>query len=262
MASDRNSNRVFDDVAQIYEEVRPGYPAQLFEDVVSLSGIPQGGRILEVGCGPGKATIPFAKRGYAMLCLELGPKLAALAAENCRTYPRVMIQSIAFEDWPVERASFDLFISAQAFHWIPPKIGYAKAAEALKDAGSIALFWSQHPVWDTPVRRALNRVYRDKAPQIADAAQKNSPEILTKRTVNDIDSSGFYQLVQVKHYPWSAQYTADQYIKLISTYSDHRSLPADTRHDLFVAVDKVIERFGGTVEVPYVTVLYLAQVRR
>jgi SAM-dependent methyltransferase len=261
VAIERKSRSVFDEVAQVYEEVRPGYPAQLFEDVVTLSGIPLGGRILEVGCGPGKATIPFARRGYAMLCLELGQNLAALAAEHCRAYPGVEIQNVAFEDWPVERASFDLFISAQAFHWIPPEIGYVKAAAALKDSGSLALFWSQHPVWDTPIRRALDGVYRDKAPQIANAAQENSPEVLTKRTVNDIDSSGLYWEVLVKRYPWSAQYTADQYIKLLNTYSDHRSLPKDTRHDLFVAVDKVIERFGGMIEVPYVTVLYLAQVR-
>lgn len=261
MGFDRRSRTAFDDVAQVYQDVRPGYPAQLFEDIVSLSGIPPGGRILEVGCGPGNATIPFAKRGYAMLCLELGQNLAALAAENCRAYP-VDILNIAFEDWPVERASFDLFVSAQAFHWIPPEIGYTKAAATLKDTGSLALFWSQHPVWDTPIRQALARVYRDKAPQITRSAQKNSPEILTKRTVYDIDASGLFQEVLVKHYPWLERYTADQYTKLLSTYSDHRNLADDSRHDLFVAIHELIEQFGGTIEIPYMTVLYLAQVQR
>jgi SAM-dependent methyltransferase len=262
MAFDRSPRTSFDDVAQLYEEIRPGYPAQLFEDIVSLSGIPQEGRILEVGCGPGKATIPFAKRGYTMLCLELGENLAALAAEKMRAYPAVEIQNIAFEDWPVERASFDLFISAQAFHWIPPDVGYARAAATLKGSGTLALFWTQHPVWDTPVRLALDRVYRDKAPQIADADQKNSAEVLTKRTVDDIDASGLFRGVLVKHYPWSERYTAEQYTKLLSTYSDHRCLPDDTRWDLFVAIHELIEGSGGMVEIPYVTVLYLAQVKR
>jgi SAM-dependent methyltransferase len=262
MVFDRSSRTTFDDVAQIYHDVRPGYPAQLFDDIVSLSGIPSGGRILEVGCGPGKATIPFAKRGYAMLCLELGQTLAALAAENCRAYPGVEIQNFAFEDWPVEMASFDLFISAQAFHWIPPEIGYARAATALNGTGSLALFWSQHPLWDTPIRRALDRVYRDKAPQMADDAEKNSPEILTKRTVNDINASGYYQDLLVKHYPWSERYTADHYVKLLNTYSDHRNLPDEKKRDLFGAIHELIERFGGMIEIPYVTVLYLAQVKR
>jgi hypothetical protein len=33
----------FDEAASPYDEVRPGYPEELFDDVVSLSGIPSGG---------------------------------------------------------------------------------------------------------------------------------------------------------------------------------------------------------------------------
>ena len=36
----------FDRAAFLYEKVRPGYPEELFEDLVSLSGIPAGGRVL------------------------------------------------------------------------------------------------------------------------------------------------------------------------------------------------------------------------
>jgi SAM-dependent methyltransferase len=140
MAFDRSARTVFDGAARFYDEARPGYPEQLIEDVIGLSGIPPDGRILEVGCGPGKATLPFARRGYAMLCVELGADLAALAREHCRPYPRVEIQQVSFEDWPLHERSFDLLISAQAWHWIPPQIGYAKAAAALKRTGSLALF--------------------------------------------------------------------------------------------------------------------------
>jgi ubiquinone/menaquinone biosynthesis C-methylase UbiE len=53
----------FDRTALLYDKVRPGYPEELFEDVVSLSGVPAGGRVLEVGCGTGQATLPLARRG-------------------------------------------------------------------------------------------------------------------------------------------------------------------------------------------------------
>jgi SAM-dependent methyltransferase len=137
MTFDRSARTTFDGVAETYDRARPGYSEQLFEDVIALSGMPQEGRILEVGCGSGQATLPFARRGYAMLCVELGADLAALARENCRPYPQVEILHTSFEDWPLERDAFDLLISAQAWHWIPPQIGYAKAAAALKDTGSL-----------------------------------------------------------------------------------------------------------------------------
>src|SRR3712207_8384987 len=72
----------FDGTAALYDEVRPGYPERLFEDIVSLSGVPSGGRVLEVGCGTGQATLPLARRGYEILCVELGGNLAAVRSEE------------------------------------------------------------------------------------------------------------------------------------------------------------------------------------
>lgn len=57
---------IFDQAALDYDEVRPGYPEELIEDVISISAIPKDGRILEIGCGTGQATIPFAKCGYSI----------------------------------------------------------------------------------------------------------------------------------------------------------------------------------------------------
>jgi len=47
------SSRHFDEAALLYDEVRPGYPEELFDDVVPLYGIPSGGRILEIWCVTG-----------------------------------------------------------------------------------------------------------------------------------------------------------------------------------------------------------------
>ncbi|WP_228282645.1 class I SAM-dependent methyltransferase [Rubrobacter tropicus] len=64
MTAERERLRsTFDRAALLYDEVRPGYPEGLFEEVVSLSGVPSGGRILEIGCGTGQATLPLARRG-------------------------------------------------------------------------------------------------------------------------------------------------------------------------------------------------------
>jgi SAM-dependent methyltransferase len=164
MAFDRSARTTFDGVARTYDQARPGYPEQLYEDLVALSGIPRTGRIFEVGCG--QATLPLARRGYAMLCVELGADLAALARENCRPYPRVEIRHTSFEDWPLEERAFDLLLSAQAWHWIPPEVGYTKAAAALKDTGALALAWNHSPRPDTPLFRAIQQVYRQRAPHM------------------------------------------------------------------------------------------------
>src|SRR5215211_318935 len=111
MDDQRNRLRTtFDEAAMLYDEVRPGYPEDLFEDVVSLSGIQPGGRIVEIGCGTGQATVPFARRGYRILCVELGENLAAVAHRNLERYPEVAVRTGAFENVPLQEVDFDLAI--------------------------------------------------------------------------------------------------------------------------------------------------------
>src|SRR5215210_6779159 len=136
MADDRNRLRTtFDEAASLYDEVRPGYPEELFDEVVSLSGIPAGGRILEIGCGTGQATVPFARRGYRILCIELGENMAAVARRNLEGYPQTKVLTGAFEEWPLQDEAFDVAISATAFHWLNPATAYPKVAGALRDGG-------------------------------------------------------------------------------------------------------------------------------
>ncbi|HEX2741111.1 MAG TPA: class I SAM-dependent methyltransferase, partial [Rubrobacter sp.] len=107
MAEERNRLRkVFDEVALLYDGARPGYPGELFDDIVTLSGIPLEGRILEIGCGTGQATVPFARRGYHVVCIELGENMAALARRNLKGHPQVRTGD--FEQMPLQERAFDL----------------------------------------------------------------------------------------------------------------------------------------------------------
>lgn len=135
MGIDRTKRITFEESAELYTQER--YPDELIADIISLSGIPPEGKILEIGCG-GNATISFAQRGYELLAIELGERLATIAAENCCAFPKVQILNMAFEEWVEETAVFDLVIAADALHWIPPEISYPKAARVLKAGGCAA----------------------------------------------------------------------------------------------------------------------------
>src|SRR5436309_1542968 len=68
--------RTFDTAADLYDAARPSYPDELFEDVVELARLEPGARLLEIGCATGKATRPFLERGFPVVCVELGSRLA------------------------------------------------------------------------------------------------------------------------------------------------------------------------------------------
>ena len=133
----------FNTAPTLYEDVRPGYPEELIQDVLDISGLNDHSRILEIGCGTGKATRPFAERGYELICLDIGADLLAVAKKKLKAFPNLSFVEYAFEEWESD-GKFDLIISATAFHWVDPKVRYLKASEVLKSKGFLAVFSNQH----------------------------------------------------------------------------------------------------------------------
>src|ERR687886_691504 len=133
----------FDEVASLYDEVRPGYPERLFDDLASLSHTGPGSKVLEIGCGTGQATLPLARRGYRVLCVELGANLAAVARTKLADYPNARVLACSFEEWSLQKGAFDLVVSATAFHWVDPQVRYRKSSQALRSDGSLALIWNR-----------------------------------------------------------------------------------------------------------------------
>ena len=246
----------FDTVADLYDAHRPVYPQELVDSAIALSGIPQGGRILEIGSGTGKATRLFAARGYAIHCIEPGGNMLAVAARSLQGDPRVTFEQARFEDWPEPAAEFDLVVSAQAFHWVPKEAGYPKAARALKPGGSLALIWNMSTGVDGTVGEEMDQVYHTIVPELGSPQTYNEETI--RQVIADITDSGCFGPVTVKRFPWTQVYRTAEYLGLTNTYSDHLLLPDSKRQRLFAALAAVIDAHGGSLERQYVAVLYVA----
>jgi ubiquinone/menaquinone biosynthesis C-methylase UbiE len=69
----------FNNVAELYDRARAGYPQALYDDLIALADLKPGDPILEVGCGTGKATEEFERRGLRVVALDPGPDMIAAA---------------------------------------------------------------------------------------------------------------------------------------------------------------------------------------
>jgi SAM-dependent methyltransferase len=249
----------FDEIAELYDRTRPRYPETLLDDLVSLSCIPAGGRILEIGCGTGQLSTALAARGYELVCLEPGPSLAQIARRRLGG-SRAQVIGQTFESWPLERRAFDLVASAQAFHWVDPAIRFAKAADALRLGGCLAVIGNAAKRQESPIRLALDRAYAEHAPSLsAGGAQAGwyAEEALIRSL---FDESRRFGPVHARHHPWSQRYRADDYVDLLRTHSDHNLLPDAQRESLLAAVREAVAQGGGSYEVAYDGHLYLARV--
>jgi len=251
----------FDEAAEAYDAVRPGYPAEMFDDIDGMTGLTPGSRVLEVGCGTGQATMELARRGYRVLCVEPGGSLRELAERRLRGYP-VEFSPRRFEDWPLQVASFGLVASGTAWHWVDPALGFPKAAAALKPHGFVALFWNLHPTPYTGFFQAVQEVYGEVVPEWRGPAEMQTTDQRIAEIKRQICASGLFEEPTVKTYLWARTFSGHDYVRLPDTYSDHRALPEDRRTRLYAGIRSMIdERFGGSVERPYLTALFLARKR-
>jgi SAM-dependent methyltransferase len=250
-------SKSFDNVAELYDSCRPSYPRALVESILAITRIPATGRILEIGSGTGKATRLFAEKGFEIHCIEPGENLSTVALRSLKGIKRVTIEKVRFEEWNGGKDLFDLVISAQAFHWIDPDVGYRKAASALKANGHIALFWNMYVGFGGSLESEIEWVYQQHAPNLAQRREKTE-EVIKQREAA-LSSSGYFSDGMVRRFAWSERYDSKEYIGLLNTYSDHMSLPEQMRINLYKGISDVIIQNGGVINKPYLSVLHVAK---
>jgi len=135
----RDFGRVFNEVPELYDRVRPGYPDELFTDLVTITHMDERSSVLEVGCGTGQATRSLAALGCSVTAIEPGADMAALARQQVATYRNVNIETSTFEDWDDRGRRFDVLMAASAWNWVDRSIGWQKAHRLLSSGGWMAL---------------------------------------------------------------------------------------------------------------------------
>jgi ubiquinone/menaquinone biosynthesis C-methylase UbiE len=250
---------VFNEEAERYDRVRPSYPAALFSDLETLAGIGPGFRVLEIGCGTGQLTLPLAERGCAIVALDIGPDMAALARRKLAEYPSASVIRAAFEDWPLPSLPFDAVMSATAFHWLDPAVRVLKAAQALRPGGALATIATHHVAGgDERFFVEVQECYEKWNPSTPAGIRLPSAADIPMDS-DELDQSGLFGAALFRRYEWEQTYSMGTYCELLSTYSGHLSLARETRKGLLDCIARLMKsRYGGRITKRYLTELRIA----
>jgi len=244
----------FDEGAARYDDARPVAPAEVFDDIVELTRLEAGARVLEVGCGTGQATLPLAERGFSILAIELGANLAEIARRKLADFPQVEVVTSSFEEWEAGDDRFDAVVAFNSFHWIDPDVRFTKAASVLRPGASLAVFGSGFVVHDGADPTWLELV-EDEAdtvgfePRHLDDVRDRSEEFA---------AGGHFSSATRRTYLWDVTYTAGEYVALLGTTSTYGVLASDVRAELFDRIRRRIEARGGSVSPTTSAVLNVA----
>jgi SAM-dependent methyltransferase len=275
----RRYGRVFDEIAEDYDRHRPTYPDVLVDR--ACEGIGPGAAVLEIGCGTGQLTRSLLARGLRVTAVEPGEQLIARARDQCHGVGDVQFVNGRLEDVSLPRARYSAVFSASAIHWIDPDVSWRKAADALVDGGSLALF--SYFGLDDPrsaddqqvLRAAITTVapelgadwptYRDLARTLAGvgARRNNVSEVwawlggyeLARRYAADLfDDAQVFTAA-----PMQLEHTADELNALLGTMSFWARLSPQQRDALLAEIQSLHQRLGRSIRSSTVACLAVAR---
>ncbi|MBR5265878.1 MAG: class I SAM-dependent methyltransferase [Clostridia bacterium] len=247
MAELRN---IFGSDTENYDRYRPRYTKELFEFVDRNT---DGKKALEIGSGSGQATEWFLHNGYDVTCCEISGDFCDFLKEKYKNYP-ISVENKPFEDFEGENESYDLIFSATAFHWVDKDTGFAKLNALLKKGGTAALFWN------VPYGAYDNEALYNEMQKAYNSDRKwentyNKKYVFCKEYM---EKYGFAD-VEVHTFQGARRLSADQYISLLETYSDHKAREEEAKQELYGKIASAINNHGGYINILDNIELYLAR---
>jgi len=127
-----------------YQAARPDYPDRMYEILVDPCGLADGCGVLEVGAGTGQVTEHLAEHGARpIVAIEPDSNFCEVLEELAKRVGGAVVPiGTTFEAAELERGTFDLAVSATAFHWLDRESGPRDLGACLRPGGWLALFWN------------------------------------------------------------------------------------------------------------------------
>ncbi len=243
----------FDTVASTYEKMRPGYAPELYRMIFDYIPIGEHSHVAEVGTGAGQATLPILQTGCRLTAVEYGERFSELLQEKFKDYPKFSVITGKFEETELETGAFDLVFSATAFHWIPEQIGYEKVFSMLKSGGAFARFANHpHPAGGNPaLAEEIDEIYDRYYNKFHNRTRKPIPPYTEAQAKELAEIAGKYGFTDLRHALFHRErvFSAEEYIALLGTYSDHIAIEASIRAKFFAAIKEAIGRHGGSISI-------------
>jgi len=248
----RDRAESFGSVADLYDRYRPSYPDELVDDLVVLAG---GGPVLDIGTGTGKAARLLAARGIDVLGVEVDVLMAEVARRH-----GLAVEVGSFEAWGDRGRRFRLVTSAQAWHWVDPRLGAPKVARALEPGGAFTPFWNFEEIGDAE-RDAASEAYREFAPELlpVNAGAGGSDKPQERPYVRDLRAADAFASIETRTYRWQKSYPVEHWVNRVATHSDHIALGPERLARLQEALGRALSAVGPEVHACGGTYLILAR---
>ncbi len=255
---DKVESVVFNQMASFYDKYRPDYPKEVLKTITELAGLNKNSKILEIGCGSGKYTKELIEKGYEVVALDPGEDLITKAKVTYKQ-GKVKFVNSRFEDYSIESDTYDIIVSAQAFHWVEKPKGFELCSKALKSDGWLMPFWNIELIEETELDKDLFKIIEKYSAHVSTMKSKDYYESRVPRISNEIEQSNFFAKPKLYQFYWTKKYTAEEYFGYCMTANFFGSNSEEMKRLCFEELKQLESKYSG-IKRNYVCELYATKV--
>lgn len=239
----------FGEVADVYDDARPGYPPQVAASIRSYARGPLT-TIAEIGAGTGHGTEVLTGLGAPITCVEPDPRMAAVLAAR---HPQVTVVVAPFEGWSPPPGGVSLLACAMAWHWLDPDTRARRAFDALAPGGTLAVFGHRYAYADPAHDAAIGAAFRS-----VDSGVETAPRPDTWAR-DDVAATGLFSDVTLVSAARQVPMTTAAYLRLVRTFGPFRARSPRDQQAVLDALAATLGGLGGGTVLDLRTTVTLAR---
>jgi SAM-dependent methyltransferase len=233
----------------------------LIDKAIELSSLQRGGRLLEIGCGPGTATVPLLERGFDLTCVEPSSGMLDVARVTCKGFENVKFHETAFSDYELTEVLFDAIVAATSFHWTIDEPSIHKVHRLLDKDRCFVLLWNLPPEPSRCIRdNVADALGCTKPFYFGDFSEAEHRSNIRTKVIDRIAASGLFHEFSHDEVTTKKNTNSDDYLAFVRTLSPYIRLEQKERQVFFGKAGDVLDE-AGEFEITNTCILNVARRR-
>jgi SAM-dependent methyltransferase len=227
-----------------YQKARPDYPTDAVSFLVNSLGIDDDAHVLDLGAGTGIFTGQLLPYCAQITAVEPTAGMREILSQRLPTVNVLDGRDVAI---PLEDATVDCVIVAQAFHWFDAPVALEEIHRVLVEGGRLGVLWNERDesiAWVADLGEAM----RWPIHQPYKVGQDFTP-ILSSGPFVNIERKKFSHRQVLDHEGLRQRVLTTSYIAVMDE---------EEQRTVMREVQKVMDQLPDSIELPYVTDVYRA----
>ncbi|HKE80857.1 MAG TPA: class I SAM-dependent methyltransferase, partial [Solirubrobacteraceae bacterium] len=230
------------DVADAYDRGRPRYPEHVVEAIAEAAG--GGPRLLDVGAGTGRVSVPLFRAGYDLVAVEPLDGMRAILAAGIGAERALAGRS---ESLPLGDASVDGAVCSDAWHWFDGARAADELHRVVRPGGGVVvcvlkLADGERPSWATDSEKVLRPLWRSVHHPYRNGSKRHE----------GLDGHPGFDPLEVRDVPFVHETDREGILAHYQSMSAIASQEPARRAEIMGALDAILVRHGiGSIGIEY-----------